>query len=155
MNNSKNEGENRREFLKKGAVLVLGLGYFGGVALEELLAASRESGKPLLTVEGFTARIPSPRKAKAFHSELEAIRRDLVAYVDAHFYLPPGQLKNFKNIPAGDITALNEALTAAENNKRKIVVRTELAKADCADGLGFRLRTIVDGQTLIVQAYRG
>jgi hypothetical protein len=145
----------RRDFLKKGVVTVLGAGCFGGVALEELLAAAQRSGKPLLTTEGFTARIPAPRQREAFRKELEAIRNDLVSYVDTHFHLVPGQIENFRKIPREDIKGLNKALTLAEEKDLKVVVQTELVPATCSDGRGFRLKTIIDRQSLIVRAYRG
>lgn len=146
---------NRRDFLKQGAVSVLGVGCFGGVALEELLAAAQRSGKPLLTTEGFTARIPPPQRKEAFRKELEAIRNDLVNYVDTHFYLVRGQLENFKRIPKEDIKALNKALSEAEEKNLKVIVQTELTAAECDKGSGFRLKTIIDRQSLIVRAYRG
>jgi hypothetical protein len=75
--------------------------------------------------------------------------------VDTHFHLVPGQLENFKKIPKQDIKALNEALSKAEDKNLKVTVQTELSASSCADALGFRLKTIIDPQGLIVRAYRG
>jgi hypothetical protein len=154
MKQSEKPEQDRRIFLKQSVGSIMAVALFGGMTVEEVLAAAQNAGKPVLTDRAFTDRIPSPQRNKPFLRELAEIKNDLPLYVNRHFYLVPGQLENFKKIPRADIAALNAALDKAGKEKAKVTVQTKLIAAECADAAGFRLKMSFDAAGLTVLAYR-
>lgn len=102
----------RRRFLATCSVFVVG-GCFSGVNLRKVLAASQQSGKPILTDAEFNARLASLQGKPAFRSEIAAIKDNLFVYFDSRYSLTEEQQATIAGLPPEQELELNENLDRA------------------------------------------
>jgi hypothetical protein len=139
----------RRDFLKRGLGALVAGGCLGRMSLEEALAQAQKAGKPLLSPQAITSRIPPPTNEAEFHKAVDFAKRDLKGYLQSCCHPPDAFWGKFGQLTSSDISQLNAALGQAAQKKLKIRVQSGSPQGR------FRLGTQITQDSLVITAHGG
>jgi hypothetical protein len=143
MSKETRDGFSRREFLKTGAGVAVGVGCFTRAELKEALAQAKVTGKPLLTEANINSHIafsataaPERRDHQAFAEQVREFKRDSKGYITKHFYATPNQLKEFESLGRNTMNELYEALDRCVRERLPFQVRILQGRSNKVSSLG-------------------